>query len=74
MPHEGKNIPGPIEGLRLPARAWEALRREHVTTIDYLRAVVARIEQFSYIGPKTAELIRQELARVTSLEEQPPRP
>jgi hypothetical protein len=72
MSHEDENFLGPIEGLRLPWRVWGVLRRERITTIDQLRAVVDRIERFSDIGPKTAELIRQELARVTSLKEQPP--
>jgi DNA-directed RNA polymerase alpha subunit len=71
MPQEPK-VPGPIEGLRLPIRAWEALRKERITTIDQLRAAVDRIERFSDIGPKTAEVIRAELARVTSLKEHTP--
>jgi hypothetical protein len=59
-------IGGPIRGLRLPFQAWEALRREGITTLDRLRAMADEIHTLSGIGPKTAQLIREELARVTS--------
>ena len=57
---------GPIDGLSLPHNAWEVLRRENIETLDQLKAVVDRLEQFEGIGPKTARVIRRELARVTS--------
>jgi hypothetical protein len=59
-------IGGPIRGLRLPFDAWEALRREGITTLDRLRASADRIHTLPGIGPRTAQLIREELARVTS--------
>ncbi|GEO18810.1 DNA-directed RNA polymerase subunit alpha C-terminal domain-containing protein [Microvirga aerophila] len=72
MPHEAK-VPGPIEGLRLPARAWGALRREGITNLDQLMNVAYQIDQFPGIGAKTAQVIREELVRVMSLQEQPPK-
>jgi Bacterial RNA polymerase, alpha chain C terminal domain len=74
MPHEAKTLPGPIEGLRLPARAWGALRREGIMNLDQLMTVAYQIDQFSGIGAKTAHVIREELVRVMSLNEQPPNP
>jgi hypothetical protein len=59
-------IGGPIRGLRLPFQAWEALRKEGITTLDRLRAQADQIHTLPGIGPKTAQLIREELARVTS--------
>jgi endonuclease III len=61
-----ERIGGPIRGLRLPFQTWEALRREDITTIDQLRAMADHIHTLPGIGPKTAQLIRDELARVTS--------
>lgn len=59
---------GPIEGLLLPRRAWLVLQRERITTLGRLAAVADRIEKvIPGIGPKTARLIREELARVTTL-------
>jgi DNA-directed RNA polymerase alpha subunit len=61
-------ISGPIEGLRLPARTWTALRQENLTTLDRLRAVADRLDRLEGIGAKTAQTIRAELARVAALE------
>jgi len=63
---------GHIPGLRLPPNAWEALRREGITSIARLRAVADRIHWLPGIGPKTAQVIREELARVTASTEKPP--
>jgi hypothetical protein len=60
---------GPIQGLRLPHNAWIALRRQNITTLDQLRAVADRVHRFEGIGPKTAQIIREELARVGPSEE-----
>ena len=57
---------GPIEGLRLPLSARGVLDRAGITTLDQLRAQVDRIQRFDGIGPKTARLLQQELARVSS--------
>jgi hypothetical protein len=72
--HAYDNCSGPIEGLRLPLRAWAVLRRENIMTLNRLKAVAHRIEQFTSVGVKTAQVIRAELARVALLEEQPPNP
>ena len=70
---QDKPIPGRIEGLRLPSRAWTALQRANITTIDQLRAVADRIERvLEGIGPKTARTIGAELARVATSETQSP--
>jgi DNA-directed RNA polymerase alpha subunit len=59
-------IPGPIEGLRLPRRAWTVLKRENIRTLDQLKVVAVEIERvMPGIGCKTAQTIRTELARVT---------
>jgi hypothetical protein len=57
-------IPGPINGLHLPQRAWRALLLENITTLDRLRMVADRLERFDRIGPKIARTIRAELARI----------
>jgi 3-methyladenine DNA glycosylase/8-oxoguanine DNA glycosylase len=58
----------PIRGLRLPLNAWNALRREDIATLDQLRAVADHLETLPGIGPKTAQIIREELARLASCE------
>lgn len=66
-----KPVPGPIEGLHLPKRAWKALQDENIATIDQLSAVASRIERVTPgIGRKTAQWIRAELARVIAFERQ----
>jgi DNA-directed RNA polymerase alpha subunit len=62
---------GPISGLRLPLKTWEVLRRQNITTIGALRAAADRIQRFEGIGPKSAQLIREEIVRVTAPKEQP---
>ncbi len=65
-------IPGPIEGLYLPSRAWKVLRAENIRTLDQLITVASRIERVTPgIGRKTARTIRAELARVLAAERQP---
>lgn len=67
---------GPIPGLHLPQQAWFVLERENIRTMDRLKAVAGRIEHLlPGIGPKTADAIRAELARVgasRSLSEESP--
>ena len=62
-------VEGPIRGLRLPFMAWRSLGTENITTLDQLRAVADRIEQFQGIGCRTAQLVREELARVAPPDE-----
>ena len=57
-------VSGPIRGLRLPRHAWEGLRKHGITTIDHLKAIADRLERLEQIGPKTARVIRDELARI----------
>lgn len=65
-------IPGPIEGLHLPSRAWKALQEENITTLDQLITLASRIERVTPgIGRKTARRIRAELARIVASERQP---
>ena len=56
---------GPIRGLRLPLNASVELERANITTLDQLMAVAPRLERIRGIGPKTAQTIRAELARLT---------
>jgi endonuclease III len=62
---------GPISGLRLPRNAWVALRAGGIATLDQLRAVADQLQELPGIGPKTAQLIREELARVTASRKAP---
>jgi hypothetical protein len=57
---------GPIRGLRLPLNAWTAFEREGITTLDQLRAMADRLHWLPGIGPKTAQVIREELARIAA--------
>ena len=59
-------ISGPIKGLRLPRHAWEGLQKHGISTIEQLTAVAGRLERLERIGPKTAQLIRKELANYRS--------
>jgi hypothetical protein len=63
MPRDDGKIPGPIEGLRLPPRAWAVLQREGITTMDQLRAVADRLEWFEGVGFRTALAMREEIGR-----------
>ncbi|PVE23412.1 hypothetical protein DC522_16280 [Microvirga sp. KLBC 81] len=71
MPNYYDAHEGPIPGLRLPRYAWEVLHGEGITTLDQLRAVADQLEKRPGIGPKTAQLIRDELARETSSRKAP---
>ncbi|KLK93027.1 hypothetical protein AA309_10620 [Microvirga vignae] len=62
---------GDIPGLRLPRYAWEMLHEQGITTLDQLRAVADRLHKLPGIGTKTAQLIREELARATPPEAPP---
>jgi len=57
---------GLIRGLVLPPNIWYVLRRENIKTISQLRAVADRLERLDGIGPKSAQAIRAELARVAT--------
>jgi hypothetical protein len=57
-------VPGPIDGVRLPQRAWKVLQQENIT-LDRLRAAADRLDRLEGIGVKTAQAIIAELARVT---------
>jgi hypothetical protein len=61
---------GPIRGLRLPLKTWDVLQRQKITTMNELQAAADRVHRFEGIGPKTARLIREEIARVTLPKEQ----
>jgi hypothetical protein len=61
---------GPLPGLCLPLNTWRALHEEGITTLDQLRAVADQLETLPGIGLKTAQLIRDELARATPPEKQ----
>jgi hypothetical protein len=65
--HYYERFEGPIRGLRLPLAAWNSLHDEGITTLDQLKAV--RLERLVGIGPKLAQVIRDELARLAA--EQP---
>jgi hypothetical protein len=71
MPQDYEIRLGPIEGLSLPSSTWKVLRRENITTLDQLRVVADRIELFEGIWSETAQVVRAELARVTTLDAPP---
>jgi hypothetical protein len=62
---------GPIRGLRLPLVAWKRLQDESITTLNQLQAGADRLEQLVGIGPKLAQVIRDELGHMAVAEEQP---
>jgi len=62
-------VDGPIHGLRLPQHAWVGLRKHGITTLDQLKAMADRLERLERIGPKTAHVVRAELARLVTLSE-----
>ena len=64
MPRPYETCEGPIGGLYLPSNAWEALHRENIGTLDQLKANVGWLELYEGFEPKTAQVIRLELARV----------
>jgi predicted flap endonuclease-1-like 5' DNA nuclease len=69
--HYNERWEGPIRGFRLPMTAWNRLADEGITTFNQLKAVADQLERFEGIGPKTAEVIRGEIARIAASEEQP---
>jgi hypothetical protein len=68
MPRHFEPSEGLIEGLYLPSNAWEALCRENIGTLDQLKANVGWLELYEGIEPKTAQVIRLELARAAPSE------
>ncbi len=60
-------ITGPIHGLRLPRQAWAGLCKHGITTLDQLEAMADRLKRLEHIGPKTARVVRKELARLAVL-------
>jgi hypothetical protein len=50
-------------------QVWTSLRNENTTTIDKLMAVAGRLERLVGVGPKAAQFIRDEIARVSAPEE-----
>lgn len=69
MPQIFDTYPGPISGLYLPPRAWEALQRKKILTIDQLMAIADQLEQFEGFEHRMAHVIRQALACATLREE-----
>lgn len=69
MPQIFDTYPGPISGLYLPPRAWEALQRKKIRTIDQLMAIADQLEQFEGLEHRMAHVIRQALACATLREE-----
>ncbi len=63
MPYIYHTCAGSIRGLFLSPSGWEVLRRENIQTVDQLRTHSDRLEQFDGIDAKTAQVIRQALAR-----------
>jgi hypothetical protein len=50
-------------------QVWTSLRNENTTTIDKLMAVAGRLERLVGVGPKAAQIIREEIARVSAPKE-----
>ena len=68
--HYHEQVEGPIRGLRLPSIVWNKLRDENITTFDQLKAAAHQLNQIFGIGPKMAQVIRDEIARVAASEDQ----
>jgi hypothetical protein len=61
-------IAGLDQGCPSPVQVWTSLRNEN-TTIDKLMAAAGRLERLVGVGPKAAQFIRDEIARVSAPEE-----
>ena len=68
--HYHERVEGPIRGLRLPTTVWNKLQDENIRSFDQLKAAAHEIEQIFGIGPKMAQVIRDEIARITASKEQ----
>ncbi|MFC4174217.1 hypothetical protein ACFOYU_19565 [Microvirga sp. GCM10011540] len=69
MASDEELCPGSIEGIHLPVRAWVALQKDNIRSMDRLAAIADQIERLvPGIGPKTARIIREEIARTAPLE------
>ena len=62
---------GPIGGLRLPQSVWNVLRPENITTFEQLKAIAEQIEEILGIEPKTALVVRDDIARVAARDDAP---
>jgi DNA-directed RNA polymerase alpha subunit len=63
---------GPIRGLQLPLAVWNSLQNAGITTMDQLKAVEDRLERtIPGVGPRSARIIREELARVSAVDRHP---
>ena len=65
--HFNDRLVGHIRGLRLPPSVWNSLRDEGISTLDQLKAVADELEGLVGIGPKTARIIRDEIARISGI-------
>jgi hypothetical protein len=74
MTHDAWRVcKGSIPGLLLPQHAWNVLEDANITTVDQLREIAGQLERLiPGVGPKTAEAIRAELARISAVDEEPP--
>jgi hypothetical protein len=63
---------GPIKGFWLPQRVWAGLVEEGITTLEQLRAIADRLETIPGIGPKSAQVIREQLVRLDAPDREPP--
>lgn len=73
MPNQfDERFGGPIRGLRLPLTVWNVLSDEGITSIEQLRAVANQLEKLPRIGVKLAQMTREELARLSGQEKEPP--
>jgi hypothetical protein len=46
-----------------PVQVWTSLRNENTTTIDQLMTAAGRLERLVGVGPKAAQIIRDEIGR-----------
>ncbi len=67
--HYHERVEGPIRGLRLPSTVWNKLQDENIRTFDQLKAKAHQIDQIFGIGPKMAQVIRDEITRVATSKE-----
>lgn len=70
--HYHERWEGPIRGPRLPLAVWNSLQDAGITTLDELKAVADRVERtIPGIGQTAARIIREELARISTVERHP---
>lgn len=65
MPRSPSHNPDdPFDDLLMPMSAWKALEEARITSLDQLKTIAPRLEQFTGMDPESAQVIRDRLDRM----------